>query len=160
MATRKLSDKTAVITGGATGIGQAIACLFAEHGCRIILLDISSCEQTLGKLARSSAKHIALQCDNADEQCILRCIDCLRQEHGIGCINILVNNACRYVYQSILSASASDWDASFAVNLKGHAMVIKALCADDGQRGWRFDRQHELYPRLGRKAKRSDLRCL
>eukprot|EP01084_Bolivina_argentea_P019251 35819_1 len=136
---KKLENKIAVITGAAVGIGQAIAILFAEHGCQVIMLDILSCKNTLLKLKKininRNVNHIALKCDISNENCIKSCVKTLQIQYGINRINILVNNACKYVYQSILSATSLDWDTTLSINLKGHAMTIKyfvPLIINDG----------------------------
>ena len=126
-----------MVTGAAVGIGQAIGCVFAQNGCRIIMLDISSCKETLYKLNQinPNLNHIALKCDISNEDSLKSSVNILREKYGINVINILVNNACKYVYQSILSATSSDWDTTLRINLKGHAMTIKyfvPLMINDG----------------------------
>ena len=68
---RKLENKIAVVTGAAVGIGSAICQLFAENGCRLIMLDISSCDDTMNKLKKINPnlqqQHIALKCDISNE---------------------------------------------------------------------------------------------
>ena len=124
---RKLENKIAVVTGAAVGIGSAICQIFAENGCRVIMLDISSCDGTMKRLNKINAnlEHIALKCDISDEYSLESNVNILKTKYGIKRINILVNNACKYVYQSILSATSSDWDTTLRINLKGHAMTIK-----------------------------------
>ena len=88
-----LAGKTAVITGGARGIGAATARLFAEAGARVEVLDLSS------------------GCDVTDEAQVIGAFE------RIGEVDILVNNAGRAIRKPALELSFEEWDAVMRVNV-------------------------------------------
>jgi len=88
-----LKNKTAVVTGGAKGIGAATARLFRESGAKVVVLDIAE------------------GCDVTDEDQVKKAFA------GIGDIDILVNNAGRAVRKSAVEVKKEDWDAVLDLNL-------------------------------------------
>lgn len=89
----QLKDKTAVVTGGAKGIGAATAKLLREAGARVEVLDIST------------------GCDVTDEAQVSAAFS------RIGTLDILVNNAGRAIRKSALQVKKEDWDAVIDLNL-------------------------------------------
>ena len=89
----KLKDKVALITGAGSGIGRAIATLFAEEGARVIANDVNekAARETVEKLgaARSGAR--AIQADVADRAQVKAMFDEVEREFGS--LDVLVNNA-------------------------------------------------------------------
>ena len=88
-----LKNKTAVVTGGAKGIGAATARLFRESGAKVVVLDIAE------------------GCDVTDEDQVKKAFA------GIGDIDILVNNAGRAVRKSAVEVQKDDWNAVLDLNL-------------------------------------------
>ncbi|HJS76514.1 MAG TPA: SDR family oxidoreductase [Burkholderiales bacterium] len=88
-----LKDKTAVVTGGAKGIGAATAKLLREAGARVEVLDLST------------------GCDITDEAQVKNAFA------GIGRLDILVNNAGRAIRKSAVEVPKEDWDAVIELNL-------------------------------------------
>src|SRR5438132_5868251 len=93
---KRLAGKTAVVTGGATGIGQAIAAALAEEGCRVAIAGRS--QEKLQKAAaawKSQDPHkdplLVRQADVADRQSVAALLDWAADQ--LGQIDILVNNA-------------------------------------------------------------------
>lgn len=127
----RLKDKVAIITGASQGFGQAIAIKFAQEGCRVVLLDVQDCDETLEKvgaiesLGRSVvdiAKYIP--CDISDERQVKWAVHAATSCFGPR-IDVLVNNACTFVFKSVEDATVSDWTLSMNVNIMGHALVTK-----------------------------------
>ncbi|MDO8685130.1 MAG: SDR family NAD(P)-dependent oxidoreductase [Clostridiales bacterium] len=116
-----VSDKVAVITGGARGIGAIIAEMFAEEGAKgIVIVDIDSdmAKKTAEKISGTNGcKCIAIAANVADEEDVKRVFNDVQETFGI--LDILVNNAgvCRMA--SIDDITMDEWDKTMDVNLKG-----------------------------------------
>lgn len=123
---QRLSNKCCVITGAASGIGQGIAVLFAEKGAQLALLDIASCDETLSKMEQSVRQNVlCIKCDISKEAEIISAAKQIEQL--LGKVDVLVNNAARFVFHSVLTASDQDWNDSLSVNIKGHALMMKHI---------------------------------
>ena len=110
-----LSDRVALITGGASGIGQSIAALFAERGATLVLVDRS---EAVHDTARSfGAQHLAWVADVAEESAAQTTV--AGSVEKLGRIDILVNNAGIAQLEKAEDTSVDLWDATMAVNLRG-----------------------------------------
>jgi 3-oxoacyl-[acyl-carrier protein] reductase len=123
----RLKDKVALITGGARGIGRAIALLFAREGADVAIIDVNlqEAEKTSHEIETLGRKSLALQVDVTDY---------LKVEEGVNKIldkfakvDILVNNAGITKDNLLLRMSEAEWDAVLDVNLKGSFNCIKAV---------------------------------
>jgi len=123
----RLKDKVALITGGARGIGRAIALTFAKEGADIVVADVNqeTAQQTASEIEGLGRKALALEMDvtNYDkvEESINKILD------KMGKVDILVNNAGITKDNLLLRMSQADWDAVINVNLKGTFNCIKAV---------------------------------
>jgi len=123
-----LRDKTVLVTGGASGIGEAIVRAFAGQGCRVGFLDID--EDAAVRLLND------LPTDrSAFEKCDLRDIDALRDaiakiRSRLGPITVLVNNAARDDRHSLESVTSEYWDERIATNLKHQFFATQAVVDD------------------------------
>ena len=123
----RLKDKVALITGGARGIGQAIAMAFAKEGADIVVADVNLeiAQKTASEIENLGRKALALEMDvtNYDkvEEGINKILD------KMGKVDILVNNAGITKDNLLLRMSSGDWDAVINVNLKGTFNCIKAV---------------------------------
>ncbi|HEV3198561.1 MAG TPA: SDR family NAD(P)-dependent oxidoreductase [Bryobacteraceae bacterium] len=113
-----LNNQTALITGAATGIGEAVARLFASEGARIFLLDRDAGRnRSVTESIRSAggwAQDFACDVRHAAE--IAPAVDSAIQQFGQ--IDILINNAGIYPRQPFLGMAEQQWDEMQAVNLK------------------------------------------
>ncbi len=123
----RLKDQVAVITGGAQGIGQAIAEAFAAEGATIVVSDINA------ELAQKTADEIAANHGVATLACagdVSAMADCDRLMQAaldkFSRIDILVNNAGITRDNLILRMSEKEWDSVINVNLKGVFNCTKA----------------------------------
>ena len=124
----RLSGRTALITGGAAGIGAATARLFVAEGARVFLVDrdADTLARTLAALHSSPSGDGAagFAADIADsaatEEAVARCL----AEFGV--LDIVVNNAARRHHGPVAEATADDWHALLSVNLSGSAGVCRA----------------------------------
>jgi 3-oxoacyl-[acyl-carrier protein] reductase len=124
-----LRNKIAVITGSATGIGQAIAGLFAESGASLLLLDrdTEGNRRTAAGL-RSRAQVLDVALDLRERPAIDAAIEMTRNQ--LGPIDVLVNNAGVYPRQSFLEMSEQQWDEMHSINLKTMFHVTQATLPD------------------------------
>jgi len=114
----KLANKVAVITGAGSGIGQAIALLFASEGARVYGFDIDAegLKQTEAK-APYGAKLSVRIVDVTQADQVRDALDAVVAESGR--LDILVNNAGIGVAATVDETSEDDWDRVIAVNLRG-----------------------------------------
>jgi 3-oxoacyl-[acyl-carrier protein] reductase len=124
----RLKDKVAVITGGAQGIGRAIAETFAREGAHVALFDVfeESVKKTADEIAAQyKVKTIGVKVDvtkfDETEAGMQRVVDSLSR------IDVLVNNAGITKDNLMLRMSDAEWDAVLAVNLKGPFNCTKAV---------------------------------
>ena len=113
-----LSGKTALITGAATGIGEGVARLFAEHGAKLVLLDRNEVGNTA--LARELDGR-AYACDVSNSAQVREAVD------AAGPVDILINNAGIYPRKPLLETTEEEWDRMQAVNLKSMFLLTKAV---------------------------------
>ena len=116
-----LRGKRAVVTGGATGIGEAIVRAFCEQGTRVSFLDIN---------AEAAAHLIAELPENPPSfhSCDLTDSGVLQSVFAeIGPVDILVNNAANDIRHTIESITPESWDRSIAVNLKHQFFAAQAV---------------------------------
>jgi NAD(P)-dependent dehydrogenase (short-subunit alcohol dehydrogenase family) len=115
-----LANKTAIVTGGASGIGAAIAKEFTDAGAQVAIFDLQEPYEgaPYGRFFRG---------DVACEGDVRRAIDGIVNEHGA--IDILVNNAGVEIASQVASMSSEEWDRLFDVNLKGGFLMTKHAAA-------------------------------
>jgi NAD(P)-dependent dehydrogenase (short-subunit alcohol dehydrogenase family) len=113
-----LAGKTAVITGGGSGIGQAIAVEFAAHGAKVRILDLNEqlASATCETIATSGGDVAAYACDVTDQAQVRETFDeIFRHER----VHILVNNAGISHIGTVETTSEEDFDRVMRVNVKG-----------------------------------------
>lgn len=125
-----LQDKVAVVTGSANGLGQAIASLFAENSCRLLLLDrdAESNQHTATELRSAGARVLDLTLDLRDHQAIKAAVRAAHDQ--LGPVDILVNNAGIYPRQPFLEISEQQWDEVQSINLTSMFHMAQATLPD------------------------------
>ena len=132
-----LAGKTALVTGGAAGIGEACARLLGARGARIALIDRDP--ETMAKTARSLADSgivVAAQVEGT--------IGYREESHGAfagaveqaGAIDILINNAGLYLRTPMPEIDDPEWDRIFDVNVRGLYHLSIAAAEHMKPRGW------------------------
>jgi len=122
----RLKDKTALVTGGARGIGRAIAFLFAKEGADTVIADVNleEAQKTATEIEGLGRRSLALEMDVTDfsrvEEGINKILDKFTK------VDILVNNAGITKDNILLRMGEAQWDAVLDVNLKGTFNCIKA----------------------------------
>lgn len=123
-----MEGKIAVITGGARGIGRAIAEKFATLGADVVIADmlVELAENTAREIADlTHCKTLAVKVDVTDSKSASEMIDQAIKQFGR--VDILVNNAGITRDMLILRMDEADWDAVMNVNLKGAFNCSKAV---------------------------------
>jgi len=115
----RLDQKVALITGAGSGIGRAIALLYAQQGARVIVADIreESAANVVAEISAQNGIAYALTLDVAQEEQVRERFAQVVREHGR--LDILVNNAGVSHVGNILETSAEEWDRVMAVNARG-----------------------------------------
>jgi 3-oxoacyl-[acyl-carrier protein] reductase len=122
-----LSERVALVTGAAQGIGEAIALKLAEKGAHVAVSDIDEAGAIrVAKAVRSTKQRgLAIQADVSDRDHVARMIESTIAEFGK--LEILVNNAGIAHSATLLKLSSDAWDQVLAVNLKGVFNVTQAV---------------------------------
>jgi 2-deoxy-D-gluconate 3-dehydrogenase len=111
-----LAGRVAVVTGGNSGIGQAIAVAFAAAGADIAVVGRSASEETGGRVQAAGRRFLAVMADLSSTAICKEIVDEVSRD--LGAIDILVNNAGTIRRREALEFSEADWDAVMDVNLK------------------------------------------
>ncbi len=111
----KLTHKKAVVTGGGSGIGQAIAVLLAKQGAEVHIFEISeeNAAATVSIIAQNGGTAIVHTVDVSDQKAVLSAFE------NIGALNILVNNAGIAHIGKADTTPEEDFDRVMRVNVKG-----------------------------------------
>ncbi len=125
-APRDLMDfagKVVLVTGGAMGIGHAVAEAFAERGAKLALAD---CDARIPEIAAAlGASHKGYVMDVSDESAVTATVK--QAEADFGLIDILVNNAGVGPLAPAESFPTAEWDRTVAINLKGYFLMARAV---------------------------------
>lgn len=114
-----LNNKTAIITGGGSGIGKAITTVFAKQGAQVYVLDMDEKggNSTVNEIIGNGNIAAFYKCNVADQKEVKKVIGEIAGEHGT--IDILVNNAGIAHVGQADTTNEEDFDRIVAVNIKG-----------------------------------------
>ncbi|KXV01369.1 MAG: GolD/DthD family dehydrogenase [Gluconobacter potus] len=118
-----LENRSALVTGGASGIGFAIAQRLAEQGARVCLVDRSPTVRDAA--ARLGDGHIGIEADVTDETAVTRA--CQAAIEHAGKIDILVNNAGIALIAPAAELTTQAWDTTLSINLRAPFLFARAL---------------------------------
>ncbi len=116
---RRIKDKVVLITGAASGIGQALAIQFAREGANLVITDINKYDLmiTEKKVKALGNKVLALQADIANRSDVERLCDMAiaRYNH----VDILINNAGVALYADFVDTELQDWEWLMGIDFWG-----------------------------------------
>ncbi len=121
-----MTGKVAVVTGGGTGIGRAIAQAFGNEGAKVGVVGRrrEKLDETVRAVRDAGGEAISLVCDVAKAQEARKAVADTEEEFGY--VNVLVNNAGVLSVSTIESISEAEWDHVMATNLKGPFLMCRA----------------------------------
>ena len=130
-----LVDRTVLITGGATGIGETLVREFAGQGAKVGFIDIArDAGQALARdLADGKHAPMFVETDITDIAALERAIGAVRERFGP--ITVLLNNAANDQRHKIEDTTPEYWDRAVAVNLKHQFFAARNVAADMKQAG-------------------------
>jgi len=130
-----LTNRVAVITGGASGIGKASCRAFARAGARVAVVDrdAAGAEAVAAEIAGTGADSIGIACDVGDESAVVAALADV--ESRLGPIEVLFNNAGIATGGDPLSTPLAVWDQQWAVNVMSHVYAIRAVLPAMLERG-------------------------
>ncbi len=127
--TRELTGRIAFITGGARGIGAAIARRLAQAGAVVVIADRlgDAAEATARELRARHGPHaaFALRLDVTREEDVIGAVSTVVRR--VGGIDILVSNAGTAPTGTLVELSTEDWEAAVKVNITGHFLVTREV---------------------------------
>ena len=132
----KLKNRVAIITGGAKGIGKAIALTLVREGARVALVDIDQegLEALKHEIEKNGGEGFALPCDISKSRDVNEMVN--QAFRKCGRIDILINNAGIIRRGTIETMTEEDWDRVIEVNLKGTFNCCRAVVAIMKQQGY------------------------
>lgn len=117
---KKLENKTAIVTGAASGMGKAIAILFAKEGAKVVLADLiqDDADQVAEEIRKQGGKAMAIACDVSKEESVIDLIETAIADFGG--LDILVNNAGIIDnFTPLDRVNDGLWEKVMAVNVNG-----------------------------------------
>ncbi len=128
-----LKGKTVLVTGGSSGIGQAIAVRFAEYGANVAINYLRHADEArdteeqvqacTAKVKRMGVRDVLVGGDVSDEDDVVRMVG--EAVDGLGGLDILVNNAGIQISRPSEELSSADFDRVLAVNLRGSFLCAR-----------------------------------
>src|SRR5215212_4260859 len=130
---RGLNDKNVLVTGGSSGIGQAIAVRFAEYGANVAINYLKQPEEAqeteqqvhacVHKVRQEGVQDVLVGGDVSDEADVVRMVG--EAAEALGGIDVLVNNAGIQISRPSAELSSADFDRVIAVNLRGSFLCAR-----------------------------------
>ena len=131
-----MTERVAIVTGAARGIGAAIALRLAAdgHAVAVVDLDEASTSETVDAIRAAGGRATGIGADVADETLVAAAVE--RTVAELGTPTILVNNAGILRDNLLFKMTADDWDAVLGVHLRGAFLMTKAVQAHMVEAGW------------------------
>jgi NAD(P)-dependent dehydrogenase (short-subunit alcohol dehydrogenase family) len=140
----RLENKVALITGGTSGIGEAVADLFAREGARVAITgrNESRGHAVIARILESGGKAIFIRTDVRKAAECRRAVD--ETLSSFGRLDILFNNAGVFFPQTALECSEEEWDLQIDVNLKRNVPHVEICACPNDRAGQRSNHQQQL----------------
>jgi len=127
-------DKVAVITGGASGIGQAFAKRLAEDGVHVAIVDLGDPAATVKMVQAAGRRALAIKCDVSEPQSVTTMANAVKKEFGGA--DILVNCAGIFPQKNFIDMSYDDWRKVLSTNLDSAFLVSSAFAPGMVEKKW------------------------
>ena len=124
---KQLQDKVAIVTGANSGIGEAIAMLFAQEGAKVVVCARrpDAGQATVDKIKAEGNEAILSVCDVAKKDDIYATVDLAVKTWGK--VDVAVNNAGMALVKNVLETSDDEWDQVMNTNVKSIFHMAKAV---------------------------------
>lgn len=121
----RLKNKTAIVTGGAAGIGRAICELFSEEGAQVVIADIDADggSETARLISDAGGDAAFVETDVSDEGQVASLVEATVEMYGK--INVLVNDAAAFIFGRVEDVTPEEWERVIGVNVLGPAYTVK-----------------------------------
>jgi 2-hydroxycyclohexanecarboxyl-CoA dehydrogenase len=131
-----MGQRVAMVTGGAGGIGRAIAFALAADGKQVAVgdLDERGAAHTVAEVERRGGRALVLALDVTDTTSVTAAVE--RAAEGLGAIDVLVNNAGWDALRPFLETDEQFWDRVIDINFKGCLRVTRAVLPGMVERGF------------------------
>ncbi|MFS0737143.1 SDR family NAD(P)-dependent oxidoreductase [Sphingomonas sp. 1P06PA] len=131
-----MQTRIAIVTGGARGIGAAIARRLAEDGCHIAVLDLeeAACAGTAAAVKECGQRCLAVACDVSDEAAVRRAVGTVVSL--LGQPTILINNAGILRDRTLAKMTLDEWETVIAVNLRSAFLMCREVQPYMRAAGW------------------------
>jgi 2-hydroxycyclohexanecarboxyl-CoA dehydrogenase len=131
-----MSNRVALVTGGAQGIGKGIATILGEQGFRVAVADLNlgAAEETAKEISAAGGEAIAVQIDVTSGDAVRSAV--AEVESALGPIEIVVNNAGWDDFMPFVKTNEEFWDKILDINFKGALRVIHAVVPGMIERGF------------------------
>jgi 3-oxoacyl-[acyl-carrier protein] reductase len=126
----RLKDKVALITGGNTGIGRAVALAYAHEGADVAVAFVEregEARSLVDEIERRGRRALAVRADVTSEDAVQALVRGVVKE--LGRIDVLVNNAGIQRPQAITEMSVADWDRMIGVHMRGAFLCCREVAA-------------------------------
>jgi 3-hydroxybutyrate dehydrogenase len=122
----KLKDKTAIVTGAASGIGKSIAMRFASEGVKVAIADLKqeAAEATANEIREAKGAAMGIAMDVSDEKAVNDGVAAVVDKFGG--VDILISNAGIQIVHPIEAFPFADWKKMLAIHLDGAFLTTKA----------------------------------
>ena len=121
----RLKDRRTIVTGAASGIGRAIAILFASEGAKVVIADIDSegGNSVAKEILRSGGEALFVETDVSCGGDVKTMI--VMAHNFLTGIDIVVNDAAAFVFGTVEEVGPEDWEKVFGVNVLGSVNTVK-----------------------------------
>ena len=124
---KRFEGKTVIVTGGGTGIGEAICHRFADDGANVVIaeLEADNGKGTAVDINSNGGTAMFCETDTSNSDSVRSMIACAVDRYGT--IDILVNNAATFVFGKVEEVTDADWARVFGVNVIGYANCVREV---------------------------------
>ena len=133
-ATRRLGGRVAVVTGGASGIGQAITARLAQEGALVAVLDIREATETMELVRATCPRAKSVVADVSSPEQVASAARVVFET--LGPVDVLVNNAGIYPSRPFSQLTIEEWSKVFAVNVESMFLTCQAFVPQMRARNW------------------------
>lgn len=123
----RLDGKVAIVTGGASGMGRAIAVEMAKEGARVVTadIDLDGAQAVVGQVTDAGGAAVAVHADVTSKADVDHLVKAATDHYGR--IDVLVNNAGVRLVRPLLEHTEDDWDRMMNINLKSQFLCSQAV---------------------------------